>query len=108
MSQEEVQLQPRHIASNATFTDLEDLPTPLQGRLKLQIINEAPPGSIPENFGSNYPVPETYERLSVFCGPEKDVCVDIDYVYYVSKYSFKRESKSGIIEDWYICHTWTR
>jgi hypothetical protein len=93
------QFQPRHIASNANGSDLGDLPIPLQGRLKLQIINEAPPGVIPEN----YPRPKTYERLSVYCGPEKNICVDINYVYYVSKYIFKREG-----EDWYICHTWTR
>lgn len=47
--------------------------------------------------------PESFQRLNVLCGENKDILVNIDYISYHSTFTFKRDC-----DLWYLCHTWTR
>jgi len=93
------EIQPRHSQFNHSQIDEELLPESLKGRLKLTIINEKPPGSGTHGV----PVPESYQRLTVLCGENKDIEVNIDYLNYLSTTTFDRD---GCI--WYLVHTWTK
>lgn len=94
-----VQLQPRHIPPECTT--LDELPNALQGRLSVVTVEGQPPGN--DDVGGKAKVPQTFQRLIVTCGPNKDITVNVDYVYYESKYTFQRGNCL-----WYLCHTWTR
>jgi hypothetical protein len=96
-----VQVQPRHAQFDHSNIDELSLPDVLKGRLMLKVINEPPPGR-----GSNFNVdlkPDRYQRITVLCGLNKDIEVNIDYIDYLSTFTFERDG-----DVWYLLHTWTK
>src|SRR5665213_2353583 len=92
---------PRHYVKGRNEIDEDKVPEELKGRLSLETVNEVPPGEIPNDLKPNYDV-QNYDRLHVKCDNGKVVA--IDYLYYLSFTTFKRQY--GNI--WYLCHTWTK
>lgn len=71
--------------------------------MSLTTINESPPGQgVP-----GAPVPPSYQVLTVMCGENKDIRVDINYLNYLSTLTFERDDGNGV-DVWYLVHTWTK
>lgn len=96
-----LQSQPRHTPPNPTKIDETTLPDALKGRLSLITVHEKCPGSIPEDLVMQHP--DSYQRLIVKCGDNKDIIVQVDFLYYLSEFTFNRDG-----DIWYLTHTWTR